>query len=329
MKEALLAQIDHLDAYPDPECETLVSRLSEHYAVSGDHIICANGAAELIYLLVHERKPKKALLLAPTFLEYEEALQNAGCEITYYFLKEDQGFVIDIEQLISLLTEDTDVVFFCNPNNPTGIPVKKEEVVYLAKSCQQKEILLVLDECFCDFLDYPRDFSMVDQIRVYPELFILRAFTKTYGMAGLRLGYGITGNSDLIKALLRARQPWSVSLPAQIAGVSALSETAYLLRAKEIIQNGRAFLKTQLADLGFMVYDSEVNYLLIYDNIDDRKHHLWTSCRDRGVLIRDCSNIRGLGVGFYRVCVRTKEENQILIDTLRHITNGTEGEKQV
>lgn len=297
--------------YPDVQCAWLRRALSEKERVPESCIVCGNGAAELIFLLARAQRPKKALLAAPGFAEYEQALAGEGCEILYYPLKEENGFALQRDYL-DYLEDDVDLAFLCNPNNPTGVQTERSFLEEILAACERHGIRLALDVCFLDFLDRPDESDFNDILGEHPQLFLLKAFTKTYAMAGLRLGYGLCSDAELLARMELLRQPWSVSIPAQMAGVAALAETRYVEQARLLVQKERAWLRKQLEQCGFSVYGSSANFIFFRG-----KEGLVEHCRERGILIRDCSNYRGLGAGFYRIAVRTHRENEELARVLQ------------
>lgn len=296
--------------YPDIRCRELKKGLAQKEGVKEQQIICGNGAAELIFSLAAAVKPKKALLVSPGFAEYEQALKTCDCEIAYYELTGENGFRLG-EDYLGYLQEGLDIVFLCNPNNPTGVAVEREILVKVIKRCQSLGIRMVLDSCFIDFLDCPQEADMVSLLQEFPCLFILKAFTKIYAMAGLRLGYGLCADEMLLEAVQETMQPWSVSIPAQAAGKAALKETEYVIRTRKLIGEERRWLMKQLKQLGFKVYDASANFIFFKG-----EEELAKKCRKRGILIRDCSNYRGLELGYYRIAVRTHKENEELIKVL-------------
>lgn len=311
--------------YPDSECRKLVKALGVSHGVPEAWILCGNGAADLIFGLVYARKPKRGLVTAPTFSEYEQALRVSGCRVDYQFLMEENGFRPDVERLLKRIllagAEGTpyDMVFLCNPNNPTGIPVKAEDVRRLAEACERTGTLLIVDECFCEFLEQPQAYSIIGELGRFQNLFVLKAFTKLYSMAGLRLGYGLCGNAEVLESLRAARQPWSVSGLAQEAGEAALKELAYVERVREIIKTERHFLWEELQSLGFTVYDSQANYLFFKEPALQSGASGWLYRRllARRVLIRNCGNYPGLDVSFSRICVKTRAENECLMEHIK------------
>lgn len=306
-------------AYPDTQCRALRLALaqSEGAGLQPHNIICGNGAADLIFMLALATKPQRALLLAPGFHEYEQALRTVGCQITHHFLQEAEGFQLQpqrLQQEIEAIAPD--IVFLCNPNNPTGLAQRREALQPLAELCQQRNILLVLDECFNEFLDEPEAHTLKPLLLKLPRLFILKAFTKLYAMPGLRLGYGLCSDGRLLAQMEASAQPWRVSTPAQLAGLAALQEVDYVAQAKELVRQERQFLQAGLAELGLVTYDSMANYIFFRL---PQPFDLAKACRQQQprVLIRDCSNYVGLEPGFYRVAVRTRLENELLLQALQ------------
>lgn len=316
---ALEKTLKNCECYPDSESRLLRARLSGVHNVPSENIICGNGAADLIFQLVLAKKPKKALLTAPSFSEYEQALKSIECNTEYHILKEESEFKVNIDEIMAQLDSTFDIIFICSPNNPTGISIRRQEALRLAEHCDKKGILFVLDECFCDFLDEPDEVSIIENSMSYNNLFILKAFTKLYAMAGIRLGYGISSDRELIEKMYEIRQPWSVSALAQAAGEAALTETEYVKKTKELITAERKYLKNELNKLGFKVYPSEANYIFFRDNETSCKTDLKEECRKRGILIRSCSNYEGLEAGYYRICIRKHCDNVKLINMLADI----------
>ena len=212
------------------------------------------------------------------------------------------------------ITPDMDLVFLCQPNNPTGRTVPRPLLAAAVERCRAAGALLVLDECFCGFLDDPDAFSLKDLVGRYENLLILKAFTKLYAMAGLRLGYCLCSDAALLAAMGSAGQPWGVSGPAQAAGVAALKETDYVEAVRAQIQAQRPRLAGALSRLGLRVVPGEANYLLFWSPVP-----LAGPLRERGILLRDCANYHGLCEGWYRTAVRTAEENSRLLAALEEI----------
>ncbi len=307
---AAAESISLISNYPDVRQEELISGIADWEGVPKEWIFCGNGAAEVIFTLVHALKPKKALLTAPTFAEYEQALRAENTEISFHDLKEGKGFLPD-EDLLSDITEETDLVFLCNPNNPTGALVEPSLMDRILEKCRETDTFLVIDECFQDFISDPERYTRKEDLKTNQKLFLLKAFTKRYAMAGIRLGYGLTSNNMLLERMHDCVQPWNVSIPAQAGGVAALKETAYLEEGRNLVFEEQVYLKEGLKQLGFKVYDSKANYIFFHGPAG-----LVEKAWESGILIRDCSNYRGLEEGYYRVAVRRREENEKLLKAL-------------
>ena len=257
-------------------------------------------------------KPRTALLPAPTFAEYAAALETAGCTVRRHFLRESEDFAVT-EAFISAVDEDTDMVFLCQPNNPTGQLTALPLVKALLHRCEACGALLVVDECFLDFLPESEALS-AKKLLASPNLVILKAFTKLYGMAGVRLGYCLCSDTVLLDKMQAAGQPWAVSSLAQAAGLAALDETAYVARVQELIAEQRPVLRDGLRALGLRVLDGSANYLLF-----QAPETLGDALRQRGIVLRSCGNYPGLDGSWYRTAVRTAPENQQLLKALQEV----------
>ncbi len=314
VRKAAEASLSELNRYPDPYCRELVRAIAQFEGVKETAVLCGGGAAELIYSYCAAIRPKRALELSPTFCEYAAALKAAGCEVERWPLKKERDFSLEESFCAYLCQGGWDAVFLCNPNNPTGQLIEPALLGQIAEICRDKKIRLFVDECFLDFTDVWKEQSLKPLLAGHPELFILKAFTKSYGMAGLRLGYGLCGDRELLGAMSRLVQPWNVSVPAQAAGVAALKETAFLQRTRQLVRQQRLWLEEKLAPFAIEVYPSSVNYLLLYSRVP-----LWERLMERGIIVRNCANYPGLGEGWVRIAVKGPKENQRLVAALQKI----------
>ena len=311
---AVEASARNLCQYPDPCCRELTAALAAYEGVPEDAILCGCGAAELIYAYCSAIGAVRALLPSPTFLEYGTALLAAGAEPVCFPLREMDRFALTADFLENIRRTECKVIFLCNPNNPTGQMIQPELLEAVCAVCGKRGIRLFMDECFLALSDAGRGASLAKWLDRYPNLFLLKAFTKSCGMAGLRLGYCLSGDSGLLAAMSRRMQPWNVSLPAQAAGVAALGERAFLEASRQMIRRERPLLVAELEKLGLWVCPSKANYLLVRSG-----KPLAGPLLEQGILIRDCSNYEGLGPGWYRLAVKSREENQVLLDALHAI----------
>lgn len=311
--KAITAALTTADRYPDPLCRALRAKLAAHEQVPMEHILCGNGAADLIFRLVWAAKPRTALLPAPTFAEYAAALETAGCTIRRHFLRESEDFALT-EAFVSAVDEDTNMVFLCQPNNPTGQVTPLVVVQKLLRRCADCGAVLVVDECFLDFLAARDALTAKTVLRDAPNLIILKAFTKLYAMAGVRLGYALCSDAALLDKMRAAGQPWAVSGLAQAAGLAALDETAYADSVRTLIADQRPRLAAGLRALGLRVVDGQANYLLFRAPAD-----FGAKLRRHGAVVRGCGNYPGLDETWYRTAVRTQKENEQLLKIVREV----------
>lgn len=317
VKAAVAESLAELSHYPDPNCRELVSAIAAFEAVAPEKILCGCGAAELIFSYCAAVHSRKALVLAPSFCEYEQALTAQGAQVERFCLSADNGFELTGDFLDFLKTWQGDTLILCTPNNPTGKLIPPAILRETLNICHQKRISVLLDECFLDLTDGGRGQSVKDCLDTLPELTILKAFTKSYGMAGLRLGYCLSSNKALLAAMSRQVQPWNVSVPAQKAGVAALKETEFLEEARRTIFAQRAVLEAGLAGLGLPFVQSSANYILFQAPRDTKEKLM-----ERGILIRSCGNYPGLDDTWFRIAVKLPEENAVLLQALEEIIHG-------
>lgn len=288
---AATAALERSTPYPDPLCRDLTAALAECLGVGEERIVLGNGAADVLYRLVLALTPRSAAIPVPSFAEYEHALSLVGCDIRVF-------------------PAAADCVFLCQPNNPTGTAVPQGILDDILAS----GATLILDECFQAFMDEPR--SLRDRIQSCGNLVILDSFTKLYAMAGIRLGYALFGDAELAEKTRRAGPPWQVSTVAQAAGLAALADTDYVEKSLAAIREWKKELVYGLSARGCAVLGAEANFVFFRtDRVD-----LGAGLAERGILIRDCANFRGLEPGYFRVAVRTAAENAALLQAIDEVT---------
>lgn len=319
VRAAACAALEQSGHYPDPLCRKVRAAIATREGVTAEQVFCGGGAADVLFRLMLALQPKKVLLPAPTFGEYEQAAALAGSEIVRVPLREAAAF--DLEPVfLDAVTPDIDAVIVCNPNNPTGRTVPKRLVRKVMERCAEIGAVLLVDECFHDFLDKPAETVMTDCVAENQNLVLLRSFTKMYAMPGLRIGYCLSSDETLLTRMYDTGAPWSVSVVAQACGIAAARDTAFPVRTQQYVARQRRLLEDGLRDLGFFVPGSEANYVFFRnDRIDDLAQRL----RIRGILIRSCENFAGLDRRWFRVAVRTQTENFVLLHTLRQLREET------
>lgn len=311
VKSAVTAALETADRYPDPLCRELTAAIANMHGVSPGHVLCGNGAADIIFRLALALRPESALLPAPTFAEYEQALGLVDCQIKYHLLRREDDFALT-DAVLNEITPGLGVLFLCQPNNPTGQPCTPALLHRIADACAKSGTLLVADECFADFLQDPQ-YSLLGRLDE-GHIIILKAFTKQYAMAGVRLGYCLCANGPLLERMRACGQPWEVSSLAQAAGVAALKESDYLKRLFTLIDVERLWLIAGLEALGCHCTGSRANFIFF-----ESAEGLCERLAERDILIRGCANYRGLSECYYRVAVRTHTENERLVAAMGEV----------
>ncbi len=317
VKLAVIEALDQADAYPDPLCRKLREGIGEKLGIQKDWILCGNGASDLIERCIRTLAPKKALITGPTFSEYRQALERVETKILEFPLREEEDFRVG-ERIVDAITEDLDLLILCEPNNPTGLLTEERLLCRILESCREKNCFLLLDECFVDFLEEGREEGLLPYLKREKDadhILLLRAFTKFYGMAGIRLGYCISQKRELLQKMEEEGAAWPVSSLAQAAGLAALEEEAYGKRLKQLVGEERSFLMQGLKALDFRVIEGKANYLLFYTKDRHLREKLW----QRGIMIRDCSNYSGLEKGWFRIGIRSRKENELLLKEMKEV----------
>ena len=310
-----------LSHYPDPDTKELRGKIAQYHDIEPETLLCSNGSTELIYLVPRAFKPEKVLIPSPTFSEYERACRTTSykLQVTSYKLKKQNNFDINPDEFISsLVTRHSslpfDMAFLCNPNNPTGSLLKKETVLRIAEAAKKLKCLLIVDEAFIDF--HPEE-SVIKDTHDNPYLIVLRSMTKFYALTGLRVGYGVF-SSRLINKLKEFKEPWTVNTLAQKAAMAALGENEYIGKTLRLIKSEKDFLEGSFRKIGIEFLPSDANfYLLKFNNANE----IILSLLKKGILVRDCSNFKGLDGSYIRIAVRSRWENKILIKALKHASN--------
>lgn len=313
VKRAVRDAADHIDVYPDPYCGALREKLSKRNGVDADEIICGNGAAELIYQFFASVKPKRVLLPVPSFSDYASALDAAGCSPECYPLLRQEGFAVT-ERFLDSITEETDCVMIASPNNPTGRTIEPALLLDILNRCREKRAWLFLDESFLELTDENKAYTLSGSLTGGDLVMLLRAFTKAYGMAGVRLGYAITKNMELLEAMSRASQAWNVSSVAQAAGLAALDCPDWPKQARTLVAGEKPYLMRELKRLGISVLPGDANFIMLTG-----VPGLCEKLLAHGILIRNCKNYQGLTEGDCRIAVRTRAENEALIMAVREV----------
>jgi threonine-phosphate decarboxylase len=315
--DAVKAGFGQIAAYPDSNSTELREVIAKHYQViDKNNVVIGNGSTELMYLFAEAflKKGDFAVMAAPTFGEYESAVRKTGEDVK--FVKLNSNFQVDPQAFIKGMA-GAKMVFFCNPNNPTSLLTPTSQLTEIIEAALTQDILVFLDEDFLEFVENEQALSMISKIKKYPNLFVLRSFTKIFGLTGLRVGYGIA-SEEIINALLCAKIPWNVNCLAQSAAVAALNDQEHLQKTYKLVKEEKAFLQEGLSKIkGFKIYPPDANFFFI----DVRKTGLTAAqltqkMLSEGILIRDCTSFRGLDEYYIRIAVKQHGENVRLLEAL-------------
>jgi threonine-phosphate decarboxylase len=309
---------DIVKFYPDPNPLELKREICEYVGrVDPDNIILGNGSTELIYMIPEFFSPNfKAIIPVPSFTEYEKATLRVHGEPIFVKLPED--FSLNLESIKKVVTSDTRIVFVCNPHSPSGTLYDKQTILELADFCHKNKIVACIDENYIEFSESGENCTVAPYVNKYDNLFVIRSLTKFYAMPGIRIGYAIA-DQDFIGALQDVRQPWSVNSLAVLAARAALKDTEFIEKTKSSIAREKAQLARMLKEISVLqVFPSETNFLLVkilYKKTTSTA--LRESLAKEGILIRDCSTFVGLDDSYFRVTVRSSEENLKLVKALK------------
>ena len=322
---ALDSMREHLDCvehYPDPNHEWLLQALAQSVGVSSENIVVGNGSTELIYLFgeVFFDEGCEAIVPIPFFSEYKAAIKRFGAKSVFTKCDSTKSFQLDLKELENLISEKTRVIFICNPNSPTGVLYKKDDLLKIVKFAAERDVFVFVDEDYIDFVDDNKRYSMAEYVNEYNNLFILRSLTKFYGLAGIRIGFGIA-SPELVNILKNAKMPWSINSLAMFATAAAVKDTQYIKKSRILITKSRRELTDLFRAISWLkVHPSETNFLLVeIVNSDLTSTQLKEGLAKKGLLIRDCKDFDGLNNKFFRVAVRKPEENKKLVDQIKSL----------
>ena len=321
MRATLIDRIDAVTAYPDREYTALRKQIGAYVNTPYENILVGNGSTELISLFIQIKHPKKALILAPTYSEYEREISLGGGTCLYYALKEEEDFLLNVEDFKNSLNDGVELLVICNPNNPTSTAIPQNTMRQVLDTCKQRGIFVMADETYVEFAP---DYAAVDSIPLtleYDNLVILRGVSKFFASPGLRLGYAVTGNHALLQEINTRKNPWTINTLAAIAGELMFSDTEYIEATKTLIQSERARIYKELKTWDSVkVYEPTANFILVKIlkegvTADD----LFDHAIRKGLMIRNCSSFPFLGNQYFRFCFMSPEKNTELLETLKEL----------
>lgn len=318
LRRTLSEHLDAITTYPDREYTSLRHCIADYIHSNPENIIVGNGSTELISLFIQIEHPKKAMVIGPTYSEYEREIFLGGGTTHYYPLKEKNDFSLDMEDFLSHLNESIDLLVICNPNNPTSSAITREQMRQILDTCKQFDIFVMVDETYVEFADNMEQITSVPLTNYYNNIIILRGTSKFFAAPGLRLGYAVTGNRDLIKAINTRQNPWTINSLAVIAGELMFSDEDYIRKTKELISSERTRVYEALnSSPDFKAYLPNANFVLVKILKDGlTSQELFDRAIRQGLMIRDCSTFPFLDQKYIRLCFMNPEDNTRLLNCL-------------
>jgi threonine-phosphate decarboxylase len=321
VRDAIINNPDVITGYPDVSYVELRAAIAEYTGTDSENIIVGNGSTELISGFIKTVSPKKAVIVSPAYSEYQREIELTGGSVVLFELEESEDFKLNTDKLKKALTSDIDLLVICNPNNPTGSYVSEEQASEILTHCEQNGIYTMIDETYIEFADEDVKISAVPLADKFKKLFITRGTSKFFACPGLRLGYGICSDKDIISKINTKKDPWSVNSFAELCGKTMFTDTEFEKKTKAFITGERNKIKTELSKWkNIKLYDTQSNFFLFKLLRDDiTSSQIFENLIRDGLLVRDASDFPYLGESFIRFCILLPEDNSRLINKLYNI----------
>ena len=318
LRQGIASHIDCITSYPDRDYVSLRQTIADYCHTEPDNVIVGNGSTELISLFIQIEHPHKALVLGPTYSEYEREIALGGGSTIYYPLKEQDGFALNVDHFISKLSPDLDLIVICNPNNPTGSAITCHEMRRILDACKENDIFVMVDETYVEFAEDVATITSIPLTRTYENIVILRGTSKFYAAPGLRLGYAVLGNPSLLQTMNQRKNPWTINSLAVVAGNLMFTDSEYIKATRQLINSERERMYALFsASDRFKPYKPQGNFMLLRILESGlTSQELFDRCIRQGLMIRDCSTFPYLGEDYIRFCFMKPEDNDRLAELL-------------
>lgn len=309
--------INVITTYPDKNYNNLKKSIANYCDCSENNIIVGNGATEIISLFIKNLAPKNAIIISPSYSEYERELKNNNCNITFFDLKEEEDFLLNINNLLNIIDNTIDLIVLCNPNNPTGTAINNEQIKIILEKCK----FLMIDETYAEFSSKSENIFATSLVNNYNNLFIIRGTSKFFGVPGIRLGYGICSNNNILNKINKYKDPWSVNSIANLIGITMFSDIEYIDKTRNLILNEKNYIYKELSKIeNLKVYKTNSNFILckILNN-KITSTELFEFLIKYNILIRDAKDFTFLDNTFFRFCILSENNNKLLIEKLKEV----------
>ena len=324
LRETLTSHIDAITSYPDREYTSLRKCIAEYADTDYRNVVVGNGSTELISLFIQIAHPKKALIVGPTYSEYEREVVMGGGRSHYFSLTEASEFMLDTASLTEELSRDVDLLILCNPNNPTSSVIRRGQMREILDYCKRRSITVLVDETYVEFSDEPEEVTAIPLTNYYNNIIILRGISKFFAAPGLRLGYAVCGSHDLLREINRRKNPWTINSLAAIAGEIMFTDEEYIAATRKLIAEERERVCGRLAENPCLkAFHSNANFVLVKilkEGITSEK--MFDEAIKRCLMIRDCSTFPFLNNQYFRFCFMLPEQNDRLLDVIFNVVKG-------
>lgn len=319
VKAEIAQNLDIMSAYPDRNYTSLRNAIAKYCQVNADHVVVGNGSTELISLLIQHVHPKKALLLGPTYSEYERELALCGGKMEYYYLSAENEFQIDLDEFLDVLTDSIDLLILCNPNNPTSSAISTNAMEVILNRCKELGIFVMIDETYVEFAANVNAVSCMPHVADHDNLMIIRGVSKFFAAPGLRLGYGVTSNKNFLAVIHTHQNPWSLNSIGAFAGEKMLADNEYITATRELIQSERSRIYEELKQIPELhTFKPEANFFLVeIVKSGITSFDLFDYLIRQGLMVRDCQSFSCLKGQYIRFCIMNPDDNTRLLDGLR------------
>ncbi len=318
LRESIAEHVDAICSYPDREYTQLRRELADYTQSRPEQITVGNGTTELISLFIELLSPKRALILGPTYSEYEREVTLCGGSVRYFPLHAENDFRTDIDALCALIREAPDLLLLCNPNNPTSTCIPAADLRRILDVCKERNVFVIIDETYVEFVENPAKVTAIPLTNDYNNLLVLRGTSKFFAAPGLRLGYAVCGNNDLLIRAGTKKSPWMINSLAAVCAGSMFTDKDYIEKTRDLIRRERERMYEALrADSRFTPFMPAANFMLVrIEDPDLDSHILFDRCIKQRLMIRDCSTFPFLSDRYTRFCFLLPEQNDRLMKAL-------------
>ncbi len=321
VKKAIADSIESIVKYPEIYYNNLKRSVATYTSSPEDTVILGNGSSDLIRLFAALMLPKKALLLTPCSTEYESVLTSYGCELCFHELKEEEEYDLNVMELIASLDSSIDMIIIGNPNNPTSRKITTDDMETLAAACEELGIFLLIDEMYIEFMDDWKDYSSIPLTKVYNNIAVMRSVSKFFAVPGIRLAYAIMNNPEQMEIINLTTTKNNISTLSAVAGTVMFNDNEYIEKSQEVIHTERSLVYAAMQTCKTIkLIKPEANYMLLKIlKPDITSEDVYEHCRLKGVIIRKCDDIRGLGDKYIRFCFMNPKQNDLMVNTILEI----------